>query len=103
MKFQRYMYYNKMKGILSCPTCADGNNTFYLGYFYSALPKACEAKCLEEPRCYIYTFYSRHYLNSTLFGDCFGASYETHIHEYEYNVFSGVRSNGNIMDYKYMT
>ena len=95
--FQRFIHYNKMKGLLSCPTCVDGNNTFFLGYFYSPNHKACEAKCLNDSRCYIYTFYSMNYPDYKWYGQCIGASYETHIHSYEYYVFSGVRSNGNII------
>ena len=83
-----------MKGVMSCPTCDDGNNTFYLGYIYSYYPDECDALCLAEPRCYIYTFYaSNYYMNDDWRGECVGASYETNVNVSENHAYSGVRED----------
>ena len=88
---------------MSCPTCDDGNNTFYFGYINSYYQDACEALCLAESRCYIYTYYSTsYYTDYTWRGQCVGASYDTNIAYYEYYVYSGVREEsiiGNLKDY----
>ena len=92
-----------MKGVMSCPTCDDGNNTFYFGYISSYYVDECEARCLAESRCYIYTFYPIDYNSDDEWrGQCIGTSYETNVYVYDYNVLSGVREEsiiGNLKDH----
>ena len=93
-RFVRYTNINKMHNVLSCPTCVDYDNTFYFGYFSGVTePDACENRCLAEPRCYIYTFYSASYPNKYWSGECVGASYNTGINVADNYAFSGVRNN----------